>query len=60
MNLKDENFIDLSRKSWEQEMGNSMFHVVSAYTRAAHFEGLSADASYRLQKAGEAILGVVK
>ena len=41
-------------------MGNSMFHVVSAYTRAAQFEGLSAEASYRLQKAGEAILGVVK
>jgi hypothetical protein len=27
-----------------------MFHLVNAYTRAAHFEGLSAKASYRLQK----------
>jgi len=58
--LEDENFIDLSRKRWEQGMGNSMFHVVSAYTRAGQFEGLSAEASYRLQKAGETIMGVVK
>ena len=33
-------------------MGNTMFHVVNAYTRAAQFEGLSAEASYRLQKVG--------
>ena len=32
---------------WEQEMGKTMFHVVNAYTRAAEFEGLSAEASYR-------------
>jgi hypothetical protein len=29
---------------WEQKMGNTMFHVVNAYTRAAQFEGLSAEA----------------
>lgn len=40
---------------WEQEMGNTMFHVVNAYTRAAQFEGLSAEASYRLKKEGGAI-----
>jgi len=45
---------------WEQEMGNTMFHVVNAYTRAAQFEGLPAEASYRLQKVGGAILGMVK
>ena len=45
---------------WEQEMGKTMFHVVSAYTRAAQFEGLPAEASYRLQKVGGAILGMVK
>jgi hypothetical protein len=43
-----------------QEMGNTMFHVVNAYTRAAQFERLSAEASYRLQKVGGAILGMVK
>jgi hypothetical protein len=45
---------------WEQEMGKTMFHVVNAYTRAAQFEGLPAEASYRLQKVGGAILGMVK
>ena len=45
---------------WEQEMGNTMFHVVNAYTRAAQFEGLSAEASYRLQKVGGMVLAMVK
>ena len=45
---------------WEQEMGNTMFHVVNSYTRAAQFEGFSAEASYRLQKVGEMVLGMVK
>jgi len=45
---------------WEQEAGNTMFHVVNAYTRAAQFEGLSAEASYRLQKVGGMVLGMVK
>ena len=45
---------------WQQEAGNTMFHVVNAYTRGAEFEGLSAEASYRLQKVGGAILGMVK
>jgi len=58
--LKDENFIDLSRKRWEQEMGKTMFHLVNAYTRAAQFEGLSAESSYRLQKVGGMVLGMVK
>jgi len=44
----------------EQEMGNTMFNVVNAYTRAAQFEGLSAEASYRLQKVGGMALGMVK
>jgi hypothetical protein len=33
---------------WEQEMGKTMFHVVSAYTESAQFEGLLAGASYRI------------
>lgn len=45
---------------WEQEMGTTMFHMVNAYTRAAQFEGLSAEASYRLQKVGGTVLGMVK
>jgi hypothetical protein len=45
---------------WNQEAGNTMFHLVNAYTRAAQFEGLPAEASYRLQKVGGAILGMVR
>jgi hypothetical protein len=32
----------------------------NAFTRAAQFEGLSAKASYRLQKVGGMVLGMVK
>jgi hypothetical protein len=51
---------ELVKLGWEQEMGTTMFHVVNAYTRAAQFEGLSAEDSFRLQKAGGMILGMVK
>jgi hypothetical protein len=37
-----------------------MFHVANAYTRAAQFEGLSAEASYRLQKVGGMVLVAIK
>ena len=50
----------LAKWGWEQKMGRTMFHVVNAYTRAAQFDGLSAEASYRLQKAGGMVLGMVK
>jgi hypothetical protein len=52
--------IESFRWGWDQEMGKTMFHVVNAYTRAAQFEGLSAEASYRLQKVGGMLLGMVK
>ena len=37
-----------------------MFNVVNAYTRGAQFEGLPAEASYRLQKVGGMVLAMVK
>jgi hypothetical protein len=37
-----------------------MFNVVNAYTRAAQFEGLSAESSFRLQKLGGMILEIVQ
>ena len=51
---------ELVKFGWERESGKTMFHVVNAYTRAAQFEGLSAEASYRLQKVGGMVLGMVK
>jgi hypothetical protein len=41
-------------------MAKTMFYVINAYTRAAEFDGLSAEASYRLQKVGGMVLGMVK
>jgi hypothetical protein len=46
--------------AWSYEQGETMFHVVNTYTRAAQFEGLSAESSYRLQRAGGNILGMLK
>jgi hypothetical protein len=45
--------------AWPYEIGDTMFHVVNAYTRAAQMEGLSAESSYRLQKVGGNILGML-
>lgn len=45
---------------WGLESGDTMFHVVNAYTRAARFPGLPASSSYALQKAGGNILGMLK
>jgi hypothetical protein len=45
--------------AWSFEMGPAMFHIVQSYTRAAQYEGLSAESSYKLQKVGGTILGMV-
>ena len=45
--------------AWPYENGNTMFHIVNAYTRAAQMEGLPAESSYRLQKVGGNILGML-
>jgi hypothetical protein len=46
---------------WNREGGGeTMFHVVNAYTRGAQFEELSAESSYRLQKVGGEILEMVQ
>ena len=44
---------------WPLEAGDTMF-MVNAYTRAAQYEGLTAEASYRLQKVGGNILGMLR
>ena len=42
------------------EYGETMFHVVNVYTKAAQFKDLPAESGYRLQKVGGTILGMVK
>ncbi len=46
--------------AWPQEAGDTVFAVVNTYTRAAAMEGLPAESSFRLQKVGGDILGMVK
>ena len=52
--------MSLSDRHWnghgQQRRADTMFHIVQAYTRAAQFEGLSAESSYRMQKVGGEIL----
>ena len=45
--------------AWPYEIGNTMFNVVNAYTRAAQMEGLPAESSHRLQKVGGNVLGML-
>jgi hypothetical protein len=45
--------------AWPQEAGDTMFSVIQAYTRAAQFDSLPAESSYRLQRVGGNILGML-
>ena len=45
---------------WLQEAGETMFHVVNTYTRAAAMEGLPAESSWKLQRVGGEVLGMLK
>lgn len=46
--------------AWPQEAGDTMFHIVNTYTRAAQFEHLPSESSFKLQKTGGNILAMVK
>ena len=42
------------------EEGNTMFNIVNTYTRASQMKGLLAESSYRLQRVGGNILGMLR
>ena len=44
---------------YHQEPGDTMFHVINAYTRGAQFKGLTAEESYHLERVGGLILAMV-
>jgi hypothetical protein len=46
--------------AWEAEPGMTMFNVIGAYTRAAHDGDLTAEESYKLERIGGLILGLVR
>jgi hypothetical protein len=45
--------------AWPQESGGTMFHIVNTYTKAPQMGGLPAESSYRLQRVGGEVLGVL-
>ena len=45
--------------AWPYEIGNTMFHLVNTYTKASQMNGLPAESSYRLQKVGGEVLGML-
>jgi hypothetical protein len=46
--------------AWPQECGETMFNVVNTYTRAAAMEGLPAELSWKLQRVGGEVLGMLR
>ena len=45
---------------WCHDVGETMFHVIQAYTKGAQFNNLSAESSFKLQRTGGNILAMVK
>jgi len=44
---------------WAHDVGETMFHIIQAYTKGAQFNNLSAESSFKLQRTGGNILGMV-
>jgi len=44
---------------WCFDVGNTMFHIIQAYTKGAQMDGLSAESSFKLQRTGGSILDMV-
>jgi len=48
------------KAAFEQESGNTMFHIINAFTAAAKTDGLSTADVYKFEKTGGQILSLVK
>lgn len=44
---------------WAHDVGETMFHVIQAYTKGAQYKDLSAESCFKLQKTGGNILAMV-
>jgi hypothetical protein len=44
---------------WLHERGNTMFHIVNTYTKAAQYPEIHAESAYRLQKVGGNVLALL-
>ena len=45
---------------WAHDVGETMFHIIQAYTKGVQHKDLNAESSYQLQRTGGAILSMVK
>jgi hypothetical protein len=52
--------VQIVKQAYYLEEGATMFHIINAFTRAAQDRSLSASGAYRLERAGGAILGMVR
>ena len=55
-----QNEAGIVKKSFEQEPGNTLFHIINAFTASAKIEGLATADVYKFEKAGGQILSLVK
>lgn len=55
-----QNEAEIVKTAFEQEPGNSMFHIINAFTASAKTEGLSTADVYKFEKTGGQILSLVK
>ena len=46
--------------SFQQEPGQTMFQIIAAFTKSAHYPGLSALSSHRLERVGGQVLNTVR
>ena len=55
-----QNESEIVKQSFEQEPGNTMFHIINAFTAAAKTDGLSTTDIYKFEKTGGQVLSLVK
>ena len=55
-----QNEAEIVKAAFEQEPGNTMFHITNAFTASAKMDGLSTADVYKFEKTGGQILSLVK
>jgi len=55
-----QNEVEIVKNSFSQEPGDSLFHIINAFTASGKTEGLTTTDIYKFEKAGGQILSMVK
>ena len=51
---------EIVKLSFEREPGNTLFHIINAFTASAKTDGLSTAEVYKFEKTGGQVLSLVK